>query len=319
MKSYVMISLFALLALLVMVGLAAPDTAAAEDFVPNIMDIAAADDRFDTLEAAVKAANLADALAAPGKLTVFAPTDDAFAKLPASLINELLADPEGDLTQILLYHVAPGSLGSSDVLGMTSISTLQGGELAVSLRDGLPYVDDSQIIITDIQAKNGIIHVIDTVLVPDVSLPATPVVEEEAAPAVTGSIVDIAVANGNFETLVQAVTAAGLASTLDGPGNFTVFAPTDAAFAALPAGTVEALLADPTGELKTILLYHVVGDSLSGDQIATDDYIPTLEGRPLVVNLDGNNIVDISGAHIVMRDIQAANGVIHVIDAVMIP
>ena len=319
MKKHVMIPLFSLLAMVLLVSLAAaPAPVAADDFVPNIMDIAAADDRLDTLEAAVKAANLADALAAPGELTVFAPTDDAFAKLPADLINELLSDPNGALTQVLLYHVAPGSLGSGEVLGMSSIPTLQGGQLAVSLRDDLPYVNDSQIIITDIQAKNGVIHVIDTVLVPDVSLPATPAAEE-AEPATTDSIVDIAVANGNFNTLVAAVTAAGLAGTLDGPGNFTVFAPTDAAFAALPAGTVEALLADPTGELTTILLYHVVGDSLSGDQIATDDYIPTLEGRPLTVNRDGNNIVDISGAQIVMRDIQASNGVIHVIDAVLIP
>ena len=88
---------------------------------------------------------------------------------------------------------------------------------------------------------------------------------------------------------------------------------------ALPAGTVEALLADPMGQLKTILLYHVVSDSLSGDQIATDDYIPTMEGRALTVNRDGSNIMDISGAHIVIRDIQASNGVIHVIDAVLIP
>lgn len=319
MKKHVMIPLFSLLALVMMVSLAAtPLSVAANHYEPNIMDIAAADDRFDTLETAVKAANLADALAAPGEMTVFAPTDDAFAKLPADMLNSLLADPSGALTQVLLYHVAPGTLGSSDVLDMTAIPTLQGGNLEVSLRDGLPYVNDSQIIITDIQAKNGVIHVIDTVLVPDVSLSATPVTDV-AAPAATGSIVDIAVANGNFETLVQVVTAAGLADTLAGPGDYTVFAPTDAAFAALPAGTLEALLADPTGDLKNILLYHVVGDSLSGDQIATDDYIPTLAGPFLTVNRDGNNIVDISGAHIVMRDIQASNGVIHVIDAVLIP
>jgi uncharacterized surface protein with fasciclin (FAS1) repeats len=135
----------------------------------------------------------------------------------------------------------------------------------------------------------------------------------------TGSIVDIAVANGSFNTLVQAVTAAGLADTLAGPGNFTVFAPTDAAFDALPAGALESLLADPTGELKTILLHHVVGDALSANQIATDDYIPALDGRPLTVNRDGNTIMNISGAQLVMYDIQASNGVIHVIDKVIIP
>ena len=288
------------------------------EFEPNIMDIAAADDRFDTLEAAVKAANLADALAAPGNLTVFAPTDDAFAKLPAELINSLLADPSGALTQILLYHVVPGSFGSADVLASASLDTLQGSDLAVSLRDGKPYVNDSQIIITDIQAKNGIIHVIDAVMVPPVSLPDT-AMEEMSDKSGLPTIAEIAIADGRFDTLVAALSAAGLAETFLQPGNYTVFAPTDDAFAALPAGTVETLLADPQGLLTTILLYHVVGDELSRDQLATDDTVPTLEGRNLVVNRDGSNIIDISGAKLLITDIQASNGTIHVIDSVLIP
>jgi uncharacterized surface protein with fasciclin (FAS1) repeats len=289
------------------------------EFEPNIMDIAAADDRFDTLEAAVKAANLADALAAPGNLTVFAPTDDAFAKLPAELINSLLADPSGALTQILLYHVVPGSFGSADVLASASLDTLQGSDLAVSLRDGKPYVNDSQIIITDIQAKNGIIHVIDAVLVPPVSLPSAPMTDEMSDKSGLPTIAEIAIADGRFDTLVAALSAAGLAETFLQPGNYTVFAPTDDAFAALPAGTVETLLADPQGLLTTILLYHVVGDELSRNQLATDDTVPTLEGRNLVVNRDGSNIIDISGAKLLITDIQASNGTIHVIDSVLIP
>jgi uncharacterized surface protein with fasciclin (FAS1) repeats len=294
-------------------------TVSAEDYVLNIMDIAAADDRFDTLETAVKAAGLADTLAAPGSLTVFAPTDDAFAKLPSSLINSLLADPKGALTDVLLYHVAGSSLASSDVLGMSTMPTVQGGSLNVSLRDGLPYVNDSQIIITDIQAKNGIIHVIDTVLVPPVNLPAAPTTTDDAA-APGGSIVDIAVADGRFNTLVAAVTAADLATTLAGPGSFTVFAPTDDAFAALPAGTVESLLADPEGALTTILLYHVIGDSLSRDQLATDTWLPTLAAnKTLYVNRDGSSIIDVGGAKLLITDIQASNGIIHVIDRVLLP
>ena len=293
------------------------------EFEPNIMDIAAADDRFDTLEAAVKAANLADALAAPGNLTVFAPTDDAFAALPADLLNSLLADPSGALTQILLYHVVPGSFNSTAVLASSSLETLQGSDLVVSLRDGKPYVNDSQIIITDIQAKNGIIHVIDAVMVPPVSLPsaatATEAVAEVASDSSGSTIAEIAIADGRFNTLVAALSAAGLAETFLQPGNYTVFAPTDDAFAALPAGTVEALLADPQGLLTTILLYHVVGDELSQNQLATDDYVPTLEGRALTVNRDGSNIIDISGAKLLITDIQASNGTIHVIDSVLIP
>jgi uncharacterized surface protein with fasciclin (FAS1) repeats len=289
------------------------------EFEPNIMDIAAADDRFDTLEAAVKAANLADALAAPGNLTVFAPTDDAFAKLPADLINALLADPSGALTQILLYHVVPGSFGSADVLASASLDTLQGSDLAVSLRDGKPYVNDSQIIITDIQAKNGIIHVIDAVLVPPVSLPSAPMIDEVGDKSSLPTIAEIAIADGRFDTLVAALSAAGLAETFLQPGSYTVFAPTDDAFAALPAGTVEALLADPQGLLTDILLYHVVGDEVSRNQLATDDTVPTLEGSNLVVNRDGSNIIDISGAKLLITDIQASNGTIHVIDSVLIP
>lgn len=311
--------LFVVLVLAISVFTAAIAGAApVADFEPNIMDIAAADDRFDTLEAAVKAANLADALAAPGNLTVFAPTDDAFAALPAELINALLADPSGALTQILLYHVVPGSFGSSDVLATSSLETLKGSELAVSLRSGKPYVNDSQIIITDIQAKNGIIHVIDAVLVPPVSLPDT-AMPEMSDKAGLPTIAEIAIADGRFDTLVAALSAAGLAETFLQPGNYTVFAPTDDAFAALPAGTVEALLADPQGLLTTILLYHVVGDELSQNQLATDDYVPTLEGRSLTVNRDGSNIIDISGAKLLITDIQASNGTIHVIDSVLLP
>lgn len=293
---------------------------AAGDYEPNIMDIAAADDRFDTLEAAVKAAGLADTLAsADNTFTVFAPTDDAFAALPAGTVESLLADPSGALTDVLLYHVVAGSKDSGAVLGSSSLSTVQGTSLAVSLRDGKPYVNDSQIIITDIIAKNGVIHVIDAVLVPN----SSPAPADNSAMDTDNSglptIAEIAIADGRFDTLVAALTAADLAGTFLAPGDYTVFAPTDDAFAALPAGTIEALLADPAGDLTTILLYHVVGDSLSRDQLATDDTIYTLSGSALTVNRDGSNIIDISGAKLLITDIQASNGVIHVIDSVLLP
>ncbi len=321
MKKSMMI-LFSVVMLVVMAvgSVGAANVADSSDFVPNIMDIAAADDRFDTLEAAVKAANLADALAAPGNLTVFAPTDDAFAALPAELINALLADPSGALTQILLYHVVPGSFDSSAVLASSSLATLQGNDLTVSLRNGKPYVNDSQIILTDIHAKNGIIHVIDAVMVPPVALPDTGTSEMMVDKSGLPTIAEIAIADGRFDTLVAALSAAGLAETFLQPGDYTVFAPTDDAFAALPAGTVETLLADPKGLLTDILLFHVVSDSLSRDQIATDDNIPTLlAGRSLTVNHEGSNIVDINGAKLLITDIQASNGTIHVIDSVLIP
>lgn len=318
MKKHVLV-LALLAAMLFSMSFVKATPAAAQTFTPNIMDIVAADSRFNTLEVAVKAANLADTLAsANSTFTVFAPTDAAFAALPAGTVESLLADPKGALTNVLLYHVVSGAKDSGAVLASSSLMTVQGTSLSVNLRNGLPYVNNSQIIITDIQAKNGIIHVIDAVLVPT-SSPAPAKSTEQMDKSALPTIAEIAIADGRFNTLVAALTAADLAGVFLAPGDYTVFAPTDDAFAALPAGTVEALLADPKGALTTILLFHVVGDSLSRDQLATDTYVPTLEGRPLFVNRSGSNIIDISGAKLLITNIQASNGIIHVIDRVLIP
>jgi len=329
------------LVLLLMLGLFG--AAFAQEYEPNIVDITAADGRFDTLHAAIVAAGLADTLAsADNTFTVFAPTDAAFAALGDDVIASLLADPKGALTDVLTYHVLSGSYSSGDVLGSEQLPTLLGRNLAVSLRDGKPYVNDSQIIITDIAVKNGIIHVIDTVLVPGAAsaapvAPAEAVVAEEpvvpaeaqaaapeeqmavAADVPSQTIAEIAVANGNFNTLVAALSAAGLVDTFAQPGNYTVFAPTDDAFAAIPESTLNELLADPSGALTDILLFHVVGNPLTRDQLATTDRMWTLEGSPLEVNRDGTTIVDIGGAKVLIYNIEASNGIIHVIDSVLLP
>ena len=238
-KTLVLLGLIAVLALGVIPAFGQSNT---------IVDIAAGDDRFETLVAAVTAAGLVDTLAGEGEFTVFAPTDDAFAKLPAGTVEALLNDIPA-LTNILLYHVAPGEFTAADVVALDQIGTVQGSPISIEVTDAGVFLNgNAQIIITDIQASNGVIHVIDTVLLPPSG--------EAEAPELTNSIADIAAANGNFDTLVAALGAAGLDGVLDSEGAFTVFAPTDAAFAALPAGTVEALLNDiPT--LTSILLYHV--------------------------------------------------------------
>lgn len=322
----------------------------------NIVDIAAANDDFDTLHAAIVAAGLADTLAsAVSTFTVFAPTDAAFAALEAAnpgILDAVLSDPTGLLTTILTYHVVGGEYLSGDVLAATSLPTLQGESLTVSMRNGAPYVDDSQIVAVDIAAKNGVIHVIDSVLLPDIvvsslagSAADTTVTETEDMPDATSTeagmtaeetdesemsvadttstgtetaasgktIAEVAAEAGNFTSLLNALEATGLAETFASPGRYTVFAPTDAAFAAFDASGFSA------GELESILLFHVVGDTLSRDQLATDDLVPTLDGRPLMVNRDGSQILDISGAKVLVYDIQASNGVIHVIDRVLIP
>ena len=137
-----------------------------------------------------------------------------------------------------------------------------------------------------------------------------------AAAAPAQDIVDIAVANGSFTTLVAAVQAAGLVDTLKGEGPFTVFAPTDAAFAALPAGTVESLLGDIPA-LTSILTYHVIPGRVMSTDLSEGLMATTVNGQQVTITLANGARVD--GANIVMADIEASNGVIHVIDAVILP
>lgn len=132
----------------------------------TIVDIAVADGRFTTLVAAVKAAKLDGVLSGPGPFTVFAPTDDAFAKLPKGTVEALLNDLP-TLSSILTYHVVSGSVYAKDVVGLTSAPSVQGSAISVSVRDGVVYLNgNAKVIIVDIQASNGVIHVIDTVILP---------------------------------------------------------------------------------------------------------------------------------------------------------
>ncbi|MCE5298782.1 MAG: fasciclin domain-containing protein [Methanoregulaceae archaeon] len=132
----------------------------------DIVQTAVADGRFTTLVAAVQAADLATTLSGPGPFTVFAPTDDAFKKLPPGTVETLLKDPKGQLSQILLYHVVPGKLMAADVVKQTSLATVQGKPLNVTVQNQTVMVDGATVVITDIETKNGVIHVIDSVMLP---------------------------------------------------------------------------------------------------------------------------------------------------------
>lgn len=267
----------------------------------DIVDIAVEDGRFETLVAAVGAAGLVDALKGEGPLTVFAPTDNAFAALPEGTVEALLGDIP-TLTDILLYHVVAGKVMASNVVELSQAQTLQGQFVDIMLDMGNVMIDNAQVLITDIEASNGVIHVIDAVILPE-----------------SRDIVDIAIEDGRFETLVAAVQAAGLVDALKGEGPLTVFAPTDDAFALLPEGTVEALLADlPT--LTDILLYHVVeGKVMAADVLGLDGkMVATLLGKSVDIMIDGGMVM-IGDAQVIITNIEAANGVIHVIDAVLLP
>ena len=169
-----------LLALALVIGLL-PTAAFAQDKPADIVDTAVAAGNFSTLVAAVQAAGLVDTLKSEGPFTVFAPTDEAFAKLPQETIDALLADPTGDLTQILLYHVVPGKVMAADLSDGLQATTLNGAAVSFTLSDGGAMVNDANIVATDIETANGVIHVIDSVILP----PAAEAAPAAAAPAAT--------------------------------------------------------------------------------------------------------------------------------------
>jgi len=271
----------------------------------TVVDIIVNSTEHDTLEAAVIAAELADDLSGPGPFTVFAPTDEAFAALPSGTIETLLADPTGTLAQILLYHVVGGQALSTDLSDGQIIATLQGQTVEVTINAEGVFINDAQVIVADITATNGVVHVIDAILLPP-------------APQPTTTVVDVIVNSDVHNTLETAVIAAGLVETLSGTGPFTVFAPTDAAFAALPAGTVETLLVDPTGALTQILLYHVVGAQALSTDLTNGQTVATLQGQTVTVTINADGVF-INNAQVTVADIVTDNGVIHVIDAVLLP
>jgi uncharacterized surface protein with fasciclin (FAS1) repeats len=275
---------------------------------------------FTTLLAAVQAAGLADTLAGEGTFTVFAPTDAAFAALPAGTIDELLADPEGALTDVLLYHVAGQTLMASDVVGLDSALTLQGQAISIQVEGDDVLLDDTvKVIATDIEASNGVVHVIDAVLVPSQETSMSNEIQE-GLPSIAEIVVESANAETpEFRTLLAAVQAAGLTDTLAGEGTFTVFAPTDAAFAALPRGTLEKLVADPEGALTDVLLYHVAGQTLMASDVVGLDSAPTLQGQAISIQVEGDDVLLNDSVKVIATDIEASNGVVHVIDAVLVP
>ncbi|NBC29158.1 MAG: fasciclin domain-containing protein [Spirochaetes bacterium] len=299
MRFTVFVSVFLLVLSFGVFAAAQQEEPLVEESEPTIVEVAQEDGRFTTLVAALEAADLAETLQGDGPFTVFAPTDDAFAALPEGTVEALLDDIP-TLTDILLYHVVDGQVPSSAVVELSSANTLLGQPVVVNASDGV-RINNAEVIIPDVEASNGVIHVVDSVLTPPES-----------------DIVDTAVAAGSFETLVTAVQEAGLVETLKSEGPFTVFAPTDAAFAALPEGTLDSLLQNPE-QLANVLTYHVVpGRVFSGD-VVNVDAATTVQGADIQVSVDMGSVMLNDSATVVQTDILTTNGVIHVIDAVILP
>jgi uncharacterized surface protein with fasciclin (FAS1) repeats len=281
----------------------------------NIVDTAVAAGNFGTLVTALQAAGLDATLADETQsFTVFAPTDAAFAMIDPDTLDLLLADTEA-LSDVLLQHVVSGEVGSITAYTLNGLSaaTVSGAEIPVSINSELDTLTfgGATITTTDIYTTNGVIHVIDMVVVADVELPSP-----------TASIVDVAVANGSFTTLVAALQATGLDTVLDDPdATFTVFAPTDAAFGLLGQGAVSALLDDPD-TLKNILLYHVI----QGSEVLQDGALTVAQSEANKVEMANgaetalslaNNTLFVNKSAVALADVMADNGVIHVVDQVI--
>lgn len=269
----------------------------------DIVDTAVAAGQFNTLVAAVKAAGLVETLKGTGPFTVFAPTDAAFKKLPAGTVESLLKPENKDkLVSILTYHVVPGSFPASEVVKRSGAFTANGQRIAFKIAGDAVMVQNASVAKADVSCSNGVIHVIDTVILPT-----------------DKSIVDIAAGAGTFNTLIAAAKAAGLAETLATQGPFTVFAPTDEAFAKLPAGTVESLLKpENKAKLAKILTYHVVAGRVDSIAAASAHEAKTLEGSALTTKAHGASLM-INKATVVAADLDAKNGIVHVIDSVLLP
>jgi len=289
----------------------------------NIVQTAVAAGKFKTLVSLVKKAGLAGTLSAPGNLTVFAPTDQAFANLKKSdpaLYNKVATDKKL-LQSVLTYHVVGKRIPAAAAIAAAKkglkVKTVQGESTALSFKGGKIVLNGTaRVVIPDVKATNGVIHAINAVLVP-------PSLSQPPAP--TQSIVQIAAGNRDFSTLVSLVQKAGLAEAISAPGPFTVFAPTNAAFEKLakaaPA-TYAAVLADPA-LLAKVLSYHVVaGDIKSAQAIAVaqqNGTVKALEGEPVSLSLKDGKLTLNGSSTVVTADILATNGVIHVIDTVIMP
>ena len=269
----------------------------------DIVDTAVGAGSFKTLAAALGAADLVGALKGAGPFTVFAPTDEAFAKLPAGTVETLLKpENKAKLAAILTYHVVSGKVMAADVVKVKGAISLNGQRIDVKVNGGAVSVDSSKVSKTDISCTNGVIHVIDTVM-----MPAT-----DPIPAVADKA-------GKFKTLLAAVKAAGLVETLSGPGPFTVFAPTDEAFAKIPAATIADLLKpENKAKLASILTYHVVSGRVYSEAAVAAKSAKTVQGASVTIKASDAGAF-VNDAKIIATDVDASNGVIHIIDSVIMP
>ena len=290
-----------------MLILGAPTFSADED----IVQIAAGNSDFSILVAALQKAELVSALQGEGPFTVFAPTNAAFEKLLSELgitSDQLLNHPQ--LKEILLYHVVSGQVLSSNLQNGMTAMTLSNQELTVNLEDGVK-INTSNVVAADLMATNGVIHVIDTVLVP-------PTFKLDSSSNQPNTVVDVALSSSDFSMLVSLLQKADLVEALQGEGPFTVFAPTNDAFNQL-LDTLGISASDLMNQpdLSKVLLYHVISGKVLSSDLSDGLKADTLNGEQVTFDLKNNPMVN--NSHITAVDIEAGNGVVHVIDTVLVP
>ncbi len=273
----------------------------------TIYEVIQAESSLSDLEALVDAAALADNLQQDGPFTVFAPTNEALAAFNASAAT----DEDVTVTDILLYHVMNGEYYASDLIQEEVVITLAGKYLFFSAENeghtGVVINESVPVVRADIEASNGVVHIIDEVL----TIP-------EGSP--NESIAEVLAEDGRFDTFLSLLEQTNLMDDLQNVNsNYTLFAPTDEAFDKADPELVEEWVSDPDGALNTILSYHVINDRLTINQIANDDYLPTLEGRAIAVSIDEFVRVYLNGRPVRDFDILAGNGIIHVVDEVILP
>ena len=264
----------------------------------TVFDVIANSPDHELLEEFVTVAELDDDLNGAGPFTVFAPTDAAFNALPSWLVPQLAMDPTGDLANALLYHVVGDNLSSGDLMD-GPLSTLEGSAVTVSTTGGY-FVNGAMVTVADVPATNGVVHVIDAVLLPQ---PMT--------------IVDVVANSPDHELLLELVNTADLVGDLSAEGPFTLFAPTDDAFNALP-GWLLGQLAGDAGELGVVLQNHLLGEEVLSGAMVDGVPLTNVLDEELAVSVDGDGNIMINGAAVTVEDIQTYNGVVHVIDAVLL-
>jgi len=270
----------------------------------NIVELAQATPDLSTLVTALTAADLTGTLAGIGPFTVFAPTNEAFAKIDTKALTDLLANKK-ELVKVLEYHVLAANFSMRELMAVKIASTIEGETVKVS--DGATItVGNANVLQADVLATNGFVHIIDSVL----NVPSLP-----PLPLCCLNIVELAESQPDLSTLVAALVAGKLTDTLSGTGPFTVFAPTNEAFAKIPAADLQKLLAN-IKELDTVLEYHVLSGTFKMQELMAAKSIATLEGAEVTISAKGS-VIKVNDAQVVTADVAATNGIVHLIDTVL--